>query len=58
MGKGKLNKQEASPEESPVDDDDDEEEYIVEKVVDKRLKGGRVEYYLKWKGFPESVHLF
>jgi len=35
--------------------EEEEEEYIVEKVLNKRVnKGGKIEYYLKWKGFPSE----
>ena len=31
-----------------------EGEYIVEKILKKRICHGRIEYFLKWKGFKES----
>ncbi|XP_054718915.1 chromobox protein homolog 1-like [Uloborus diversus] len=33
---------------------EEEEEYIVEKILNKRIRAGRTEYFLKWKGYPES----
>jgi len=31
-----------------------EEEYSVEKILDKRLRHGKVEYLIKWEGYPDS----
>ncbi|CAL4188417.1 unnamed protein product, partial [Meganyctiphanes norvegica] len=28
--------------------------WVVEKILDKRIFNGQVEYYLKWRGYPES----
>ena len=33
--------------------DNEEDCYAVEKVLKKRIKNGELQYYLKWKGFPE-----
>ncbi|KAK6045605.1 chromo' (CHRromatin Organization MOdifier) domain protein [Cooperia oncophora] len=31
------------------------EEYVVEKILDKRIRKGKVEYYIRWKGYgPEE----
>ena len=44
---GKSPGQEAPPaEEEP----EEEEEYEVERILNKRIKKGKVEYLVKWKG--------
>ncbi len=28
-----------------------QEEYVVDHIVDKRIRNGRIEYFLAWKGY-------
>ena len=34
--------------------DEEEEEYQVEAILDKRVRGRKTQYFLKWKGYPDS----
>ncbi|XP_055638453.1 chromobox protein homolog 1-like [Toxorhynchites rutilus septentrionalis] len=49
MGKVKDNKPASDSESS-------EEEYVVEKIVDRRERKGKIEYLLKWKGYDSSAN--
>uniref|UniRef100_A0A1B0DB90 Uncharacterized protein n=1 Tax=Phlebotomus papatasi TaxID=29031 RepID=A0A1B0DB90_PHLPP len=35
-------------------DSEGENEYQVESIIDRRVKKGRVEYYIKWEGYSSE----
>ena len=47
MGKRNKNASKQKPEEV----EPEEEDYVVEKIVNERIVDGRLEYFLKWKGY-------
>ena len=47
MGKRNKNASKQKPEEVEPEEDD----YVVEKIVSERIVDGRLEYFLKWKGY-------
>ena len=34
--------------------DSDEEEYVIERILDRRVRSGVTEYFIKWQGYSDS----
>ncbi|CAF0727000.1 unnamed protein product [Adineta steineri] len=38
------------------DESEHEHEYVVEAILDKRVRGKKIEYFLKWQGYTEAYN--
>ena len=50
--KGRFYQWELQKVEKPSDD----HYYAVEKIIKTRKRGGRIQYYVKWRGYPDSMN--
>lgn len=56
MGKKKQDAGEDVEDEQEQEEEEEEEEsgFTVERIIDMRVKSGKKEYLLKWKGYPDT----
>jgi hypothetical protein len=53
MGKKKREDTEDVEAEEEQEEEEEESGFTVERIIDMRVKGGKKEFLLKWKGYPE-----
>lgn len=44
----------SSDDEKDAAEGEGDEEYVVEKIIKKRVRNGKTEYYLKWQGYSDA----
>jgi hypothetical protein len=54
MGKDKRKKSSRQHYQRPADEDELEEEFQVEKIIRSEMRGGKLLYYIKWKGYSDA----